>query len=794
MSDKVFRIERGRVSFLPIMRLGPAGATGPAGAPGATGAAGAIGPTGKSAYQLAVESGYAGTLSQWNTANTNAVNSVSVATAASNAAASSASAADADADQAAASLAGIESAIAGLPEGTLPVLVATRVLMAAIGSPTAGDAVILLEAGREGLFVFSAANVSGSVTSDTRQGIFVAPSSATSGASGAWVRKYDGARSVRWFGTTADFVTDDLPAFEAACASLGISGGTVRVPAGRYYLSATLNLHNTVRLIGDGTDWNGAGSTIMRFGKNTNGIVINHANTHGDGLGTQGIATGSQIEGIALWGGNVNVNGAGAVTTYSAGDSISGHGIRVRTPGVRMRDVNCAFFGGDGFNIVSFAGSGGIAEGNANNFYLDNCQSIYNRRHGYFAQGTDANAGTFNTCSAISNGGGGFVDYSFLGNSYIQCHVRDCGKTDPVVSGGPVGCCTYGGNQYYVVQGQEVAASTTVPGTNANIWVLNNFIGATKAWVSGLTWVNGACYGTDLANVNARNVLMGCYAESSQIPVQTAAPSLMLGGLLDEVGLSPQTTATWLVARNGAAGAAGFVTRDPSSLNKYTSIGAVNGLFGHNTLLAHFDGTYTFQLYSDGGGLQFNGGGGAIFSTGALGGTKPNWFTPKQLMIASPSDINVARRHATIDAIANLAGLTLQTGEVLYFTAPVGYLGVTVVVGGTGGSTAALCYFGKIGYPLSDGNAARTASLADAGCFLRFTGAATLTIPPNATVAFPLGTEIDGIQAGAGALTIAAGAGVTLNSSGGDLVLAGQFSSFTAKKVGTNEWDVVGKF
>lgn len=91
---------------------------------------------------------------------------------------------------------------------------------------------------------------------------------------------------------------------------------------------------------------------------------------------------------------------------------------------------------------------------------------------------------------------------------------------------------------------------------------------------------------------------------------------------------------------------------------------------------------------------------------------------------------------------------------------------------------------------------AYTAVLADANTYTRFTSASAVafTIPPNSTVAYAIGTEIEGVQAGAGALTLTPGSGVTLNSYGADLVLAGQFAGFTLKKVGTNEWDAHGKF
>jgi hypothetical protein len=71
-------------------------------------------------------------------------------------------------------------------------------------------------------------------------------------------------------------------------------------------------------------------------------------------------------------------------------------------------------------------------------------------------------------------------------------------------------------------------------------------------------------------------------------------------------------------------------------------------------------------------------------------------------------------------------------------------------------------------------------------------GANTLTVPPNSTVAFPIGTQIIATQYGAGQVTVTAGAGVTLRSEGTKLKTIGQYSMVTMIKVATDEWYVGG--
>lgn len=69
----------------------------------------------------------------------------------------------------------------------------------------------------------------------------------------------------------------------------------------------------------------------------------------------------------------------------------------------------------------------------------------------------------------------------------------------------------------------------------------------------------------------------------------------------------------------------------------------------------------------------------------------------------------------------------------------------------------------------------------------------TLTIPTNATAAFPNGTEIRVIQIGAGATTISAAVGVTLNGvSGGSGTITGQWDEVRLYSAATDVWYAVG--
>ena len=82
-------------------------------------------------------------------------------------------------------------------------------------------------------------------------------------------------------------------------------------------------------------------------------------------------------------------------------------------------------------------------------------------------------------------------------------------------------------------------------------------------------------------------------------------------------------------------------------------------------------------------------------------------------------------------------------------------------------------------------------SLRDGLIEINAAGGTTLTIPLNATTAFPVGTSIDVLQTGAGQVTVSGIAGVTLNYTPGNK-LRTQWSSATLFKRAENTWVLMG--
>ena len=101
----------------------------------------------------------------------------------------------------------------------------------------------------------------------------------------------------------------------------------------------------------------------------------------------------------------------------------------------------------------------------------------------------------------------------------------------------------------------------------------------------------------------------------------------------------------------------------------------------------------------------------------------------------------------------------------------------------------------KLGPLTSSGiGASWTFALVNAESVISYTGAgaATATIPPESSVAFPNGTQLNVIQYGGGQVTFTAGAGVTINSEGSKFKTKAQWAIATAIKIDTNFWVVVG--
>lgn len=158
--------------------------------------------------------------------------------------------AEAEAAEAAAEAAQLAAeAAAASASGVTPVT--NRAAMKALDTVSKKTAMIYAEGGRNGTFVFVPDDLSALVAADPLEGIYIAPDSDDTGASGAWVRQGEWAvngADAQWFGAVADYDgvagTDHTPVINAALSVpvvnhlvLGVGayrlGAKVSVPAGK---------------------------------------------------------------------------------------------------------------------------------------------------------------------------------------------------------------------------------------------------------------------------------------------------------------------------------------------------------------------------------------------------------------------------------------------------------------------------------------------------------------------------------------------------------------------------------
>jgi hypothetical protein len=87
-----------------------------------------------------------------------------------------------------------------------------------------------------------------------------------------------------------------------------------------------------------------------------------------------------------------------------------------------------------------------------------------------------------------------------------------------------------------------------------------------------------------------------------------------------------------------------------------------------------------------------------------------------------------------------------------------------------------------------------TLALTDSAKFVTCSNASAVvvTVPPNSSVAFPTGTQVNIMWLGVGSTSIAAGSGVTIRSDGAKLTLNAQYAVATLLKIDTNTWVAVG--
>lgn len=180
-------------------------------------------------------------------------------------------------------------------------------------------------------------------------------------------------------------------------------------------------------------------------------------------------------------------------------------------------------------------------------------------------------------------------------------------------------------------------------------------------------------------------------------------------------------------------------------------------------------------------------------------------------LIAGTANDTVARLAVGTDGLALVAASGQTTGLQWAAPAPAshnhsgadltsGTVATARLGSGTANSTTFLCgdqtWANPDKAPMvtnTQTGTAYTLVAADAGAVVEMNNASamTVTVPPNAAVAFAVGTVVELCRLGAGTLTVSSGTGVTLRTPS-SLTARAQYSTISLRKRGTDEWVVSG--
>jgi hypothetical protein len=162
---------------------------------------------------------------------------------------------------------------------------------------------------------------------------------------------------------------------------------------------------------------------------------------------------------------------------------------------------------------------------------------------------------------------------------------------------------------------------------------------------------------------------------------------------------------------------------------------------------------------------------------------------------ATQAQVNAGALTGLYVSPAKLAGWT-GVPTALGYT-PLNKAGDTATNLALAATSLAVASAGYLGLPVNEEDAAYTFTLSDAGKMVRGNNASAMawTIPPNSSVAFPIGTAITVRNVGAGTITLTRGSGVTQYLAGGstskDVALT-QWGLATLIQEAANSWVVAG--
>ena len=265
--------------------------------------------------------------------------------------------------------------------------------------------------------------------------------------------------------------------------------------------------------------------------------------------------------------------------------------------------------------------------------------------------------------------------------------------------------------------------------------------------------------------------------------------------LYDQAELLSASSIYWAAAASGYSEQA--LTNALSASNLY-----VSNIYASATYLTQSSASSTYLTIAAANSLNTlpsqTGNNGKFLSTT---GASAYWqtlnvdFSP-YLTIASASSTYLTQTNASATYLTQAAGLSAANASATYLTqlnASANYLTQVSASSSYLTQSSASSTYMPLNVSLNAQSASYTLQLSDSAKLVELNNASAnnLTVPLNSTAAFPIGTQINILQTGAGQTTIVATGGVTINATPG-LKLRTQWSSATLIKRASDTWVAIG--
>lgn len=327
-----------------------------------------------------------------------------------------------------------------------------------------------------------------------------------------------------------------------------------------------------------------------------------------------------------------------------------------------------------------------------------------------------------------------------------------------------------------------VTSSLTTVGTLGSLAVSGNVT------IGGDFTVNGTTTTINTATLNVSDNIIVLNNDVTGSPTENAGIEVERGTSTNVLIRWNETTDVWELTNDGAAySTIATVSGSESLTNKKLGSLTTNGLVttsgGDGTLSVTTLGANVATFLSTPSSANLasaitdeTGSGALVFGTSpaitspAITTSLTTPSTSFDLVNATATTVNFAGAATALTVGATTGTTTVRNG--LTVTGPT-ILGPAVI---------------------TQQSIAYTLVLSDAGDIVEMTNGTdvNLTVPPEASVDFPVGTQITIIRNGAGKVQFVAGAGVTLRSDASKQFISTQYSAATLIKRAADEWYVVG--